>query len=123
MTLPTLARRTARIAPFKTMELLKRAHALELNGAQVIHMSIGEPDFKAPEPVMAALERAVRAGHTEYTSAQGIEPLRRAIADDYGRRHGLDIDPARIVVTAGASAALSLACCALGYGLGRWVFH
>jgi aspartate/methionine/tyrosine aminotransferase len=76
-------------------------------------MSIGEPDFKAPEPVIAALERAVRAGHTDYTSAVGIEPLRRAIAADYGHRHGLDIDPARIVVTAGASAALSLACCAL----------
>ncbi|MCX7275159.1 MAG: pyridoxal phosphate-dependent aminotransferase [Burkholderiales bacterium] len=113
MKAPALADRTHRIAPFQTMELMKRAVALQQAGHPVIHMSIGEPDFKAPEPVMAALERAVRAGHTEYTSAQGIEPLRQAIADDYGRRHGLDIDPARIVVTAGASAALSLACCAL----------
>ena len=113
MPAPTLSRRTEQIAPFHTMELMKRAAALQQAGRPVIHMSIGEPDFKAPEPVVAALERAVRAGHTEYTSANGIEPLRRAIAADYGRRHGLDIDPARIVVTAGASAALSLACCAL----------
>lgn len=113
MPVPTLSRRTAQIAPFHTMELMKRAAALQQAGRPVIHMSIGEPDFKAPEPVVAALERAVRAGHTEYTSAVGIEPLRRAIAADYGRRHGLDIDPARIIVTAGASAALSLACCAL----------
>ena len=113
MKAPTLSERTHRISPFQTMELMKRAVALQQAGHPVIHMSIGEPDFKAPEPVMSALERAVRAGHTEYTSAMGIEPLRRAIAHDYGERYGLDIDPARIVVTAGASAALSLACCAL----------
>ena len=113
MKAPALSERTHRIEPFHTMELMKRAVALQQTGHPVIHMSIGEPDFKAPEPVVAALERAVRAGHTEYTSATGIEPLRRAIAADYGHRYGLDIDPARIVVTAGASAALSLACCAL----------
>ena len=113
MTPPTLSARTARIQPFQTMELMKRAVALQQAGRPVIHMSIGEPDFKAPAPVIDALERAARAGHTEYTAATGIEPLRRAIAADYGMRHDLDIDPARIVVTAGASAALSLACCAL----------
>lgn len=113
MKAPALSDRTHRIEPFHTMELMKRAVALQQAGHPVIHMSIGEPDFKAPEPVVAALEAAVRAGHTEYTSAMGIEPLRRAIAADYGHRYGLDIDPARIVVTAGASAALSLACCAL----------
>ena len=113
MKAPALSDRTHRIEPFHTMELMKRAVALQQAGHPVIHMSIGEPDFKAPEPVVAALEAAVRAGHTEYTSAMGIEPLRRAIAADYGHRYGLNIDPARIVVTAGASAALSLACCAL----------
>ena len=113
MKAPALSDRTHRIEPFHTMELMKRAVALQQAGHPVIHMSIGEPDFKAPEPVVAALETAVRAGHTEYTSAMGIEPLRRAIAADYGQRYGLDIDAARSVVTAGASAALSLACCAL----------
>ncbi|MBP7660417.1 MAG: aminotransferase, partial [Burkholderiaceae bacterium] len=99
MKAPALSDRTHRIEPFHTMELMKRAVALQQAGHPVIHMSIGEPDFKAPEPVVAALETAVRAGHTEYTSAMGIEPLRRAIAADYGHRYGLDIDPARIVVT------------------------
>jgi aspartate/methionine/tyrosine aminotransferase len=113
MTLPPLARRTGRIAPFKTMELLKRARALELQGKPVIHMSIGEPDFTAPAPVVDALERAVRAGHTAYTGATGIEPLRRAIARHYGETYGLDVSPSRVVVTAGATGALSLACCAL----------
>ena len=113
MSLPPLAARTARIQPFHTMELLKRARALELSGKPVLHMSIGEPDFTAPEPVVAALERAVRAGHTQYTGAMGIEPLRAAIARHYGEQYGLDIAPSRVVVTAGATGALTLACCAL----------
>lgn len=113
MTLPRLSRRTGLIEPFQVMELLKRARALELSGKPVIHMSIGEPDFTAPEPVVAALDRAVRDGLTHYTGAMGIEPLRQAIADDYARRYGERIAASRIVVTAGATAALSLACCAL----------
>ena len=108
-----LARRSALIDPFHVMELTKRAAALEALGHPVIHLNIGEPDFTAPEPVVASLERAARAGHTRYTAATGLQSLREAIARDYGERHGLDIAPSRIVVTAGASAALSLACCAL----------
>jgi len=108
-----LARRTALIDPFHVMELTKRAAALEAAGHPVIHLNIGEPDFTAPAPVVAALGRAARAGHTQYTAATGLAPLREAIARDYGERYGLDIAPSRIVVTAGASAALSLACCAL----------
>jgi aspartate/methionine/tyrosine aminotransferase len=95
------------------MELAKRAGALEAAGNPVIHMNIGEPDFTAPPPVLEALERATRAGNTQYTGATGLLALRKAIARDYGERYGLDISPSRIVVTAGASAALSLACCAL----------
>lgn len=108
-----LAQRTARIAPFHVMQVVARASALQAAGHPVIQMSIGEPDFTAPPPVVAALERAARAGHTQYTAANGLAALRAAIARDYGERHGVDVDPARVVVTAGASAALSLACCAL----------
>jgi aspartate/methionine/tyrosine aminotransferase len=108
-----LASRTGKIAPFQVMELVKRAVLLEQQGRPVIHLSIGEPDFTAPEPVVAALERAARDGRTQYTAAVGLAALRDAIARDYRDRHGVDVDPARIVVTAGASAALSLACCAL----------
>lgn len=108
-----LARRTGLIAPFHVMQVVARAAALQAAGHPVIQMSIGEPDFTAPPPVVDALERAARAGHTQYTSANGLAALRTAIARDYGERYGIDVDPARIVVTAGASAALSLACCAL----------
>jgi aspartate/methionine/tyrosine aminotransferase len=108
-----LAARNANVASFEVMELVKQALALEQLGKPIIHLSIGEPDFTAPEPVVAALERAARSGQTGYTPALGITPLREAIARDYATRHGIAVDPRRIIVTAGASAALTLACCAL----------
>ncbi|HEX7684231.1 MAG TPA: pyridoxal phosphate-dependent aminotransferase [Trinickia sp.] len=111
--LTKLASRVDAIAPFYVMELVKEARLLELAGRHIIHMGIGEPDFTAPEPVIEAAERALRRGVTQYTGALGIAPLREAIAAYYQRTYGLSIDPARIVITAGASAALLLACAAL----------
>lgn len=108
-----LASRTGSIAPFQVMELVKRAVELEQQGRSIIHLSIGEPDFTAPAPVLQALQRAAQAGLTQYSSALGLTPLREAIAADYARRYGITVDPGRIIVTAGASAALTLACCAL----------
>ena len=111
--LPPLAARNARIAPFHVMELVKHADALERAGRSVIHLSIGEPDFTAPAPVVDALARAARGGDTGYTSALGIDALRRAIARWHGDEFGADVDPQRVLVTAGASGALLLACAAL----------
>jgi len=108
-----LAARVDAIAPFYVMELAKEAAQLEIAGRNIIHMGIGEPDFTAPEPVIEAAAAALRRGVTQYTGALGIAPLREAIAAHYVQTYGLYIDPARIVVTAGASAALLLACAAL----------
>ena len=109
-----LARRTDHIQPFEVMEYVKRAAELEARGKPVIHMSIGQPDFTAPPAVMDALAAAIRqGGDFGYTGATGIAPLREAIAGHYRDRYGLSIDPARVIVTAGGSAALLLACMAL----------
>ena len=111
--MPGLANRVSQIAPFEVMELVKRANRLQAQGRPVIHMSIGEPDFSAPEPVIRRLEQVARSGAHGYTPAVGIEPLRVAIAGHYQRNYGIEVDPERIIVTAGASAALTLACAAL----------
>ena len=108
-----LASRIDAIAPFYVMELAKEARTLETAGRDIIHMGIGEPDFTAPEPVIEAAAHALRRGVTQYTGALGIGPLREAISAHYQQTYGLSIDPGRIVVTAGASAALLLACAAL----------
>lgn len=95
------------------MELVKRAAALQATGRDIVHLSIGEPDFRAIPAVNDALTAAVAAGHTSYTAANGIAMLRESIAAFYEQRFGTPIDPARVIVTAGASGALSLACTAL----------
>lgn len=99
----------AQIAPFHVMEILTRAQELQAQGRDIVHMEVGEPDFPTPEPVLAAATEFLRGGHVPYTPALGIPALRRAIADFYRQRYGLDLDPRRVIVTAGASGALLLA--------------
>ncbi len=112
MTFP-LARRLEAIAPFRVMEVIKRAHELEQAGRSVIHMGIGEPDFPAAEPVLKAAARALQEGATRYTPAMGLPELREAISGHYRDTFGISVPASRIVVTAGASGALLLACAAL----------
>jgi len=122
MSLPTppslrIARRAQRVEPFYVMELAKAASAQAARAAPgerpMILLNIGEPDFTAPPLVREAAERAIRDGRSQYTAATGLPALREAISGWYATRFGLAIDPQRIVVTAGASAALQLACLAL----------
>ena len=117
VTTPRIARRAERIAPFYVMEVAKAASDLAREAAgsaqPMIFLNIGEPDFTAPPRVQAAAERAIRDGRTQYTHALGLDALRERISGWYAERFGLDVPARRIVVTAGASAALQLACLAL----------
>jgi aspartate/methionine/tyrosine aminotransferase len=112
-----LARRAERIEPFYVMEVAKAAAQLarEVAGSAspMIFLNIGEPDFTAPPLVQQAAERAIRDGLTQYTPAMGLEQLRERISGWYAQRFGVAVPARRIVVTAGASAALQLACLAL----------
>jgi len=96
------------IQPFHVMALLARARELEAAGRSIIHMEIGEPDFVTPQPVIDAGVRALAEGRTHYTPAVGLAALRERISLFYRERYGVDVDPRRIVVTPGASAALQL---------------
>jgi aspartate/methionine/tyrosine aminotransferase len=115
------AARLAHIEPFYVMELAKTAQRIAASpacdpaqgGEPMIFLNIGEPDFTAPAAVVQAAQRVLQAGQTPYTQATGIAALRERIALWYGQRFGVAVDPARIVVTAGASGALTLACLAL----------
>ena len=116
-----LAGRLAHIDPFYVMECAKVAQEIARSpacdpaqgGEPMIYLNIGEPDFTAPAPVIAAAETALRAGRTQYTNATGLPALRERISRWYARRWGVDVPARRIVVTAGASAALQLVCHAL----------
>ncbi len=104
-----IASRMREIAPFHVMELMARAAALETAGRSIIHFEVGEPDFPTAEPILDAARRFLSGGHVHYTAALGLPQLREAIAGHYAERHGIDVSPERIIVTAGASGALLLA--------------
>ena len=107
MTVKT-ADRMQLIQPFHVMALLARARELEAAGHSIIHMEIGEPDFVTPQPVIDAGIRALQDGRTHYTPATGLWALRETIAGFYQTRYGITIEPERVVITPGASAALQL---------------
>lgn len=108
------AERLEDIVPFYTMELIKQAYALEQQGRKdILHLSIGEPDFTAPPAVAQAAVHAIQQGKLQYTPAAGIPELRAAISQHYRKAFGVDVPVSRIVVTSGASGALLLACAAL----------
>jgi aspartate/methionine/tyrosine aminotransferase len=115
------ASRLEHIEPFYVMECAKAADEIARSpacdpaqgGEPMIYLNIGEPDFTAAPLVQQAAVACLQAGNTQYTQATGLLPLRECISRWYATRFGVGVAPERIVVTAGASAALQLACLAL----------
>ena len=112
-----VSQRAQRIDPFYVMEMAKAAQAIAASARHtdrpMVFLNIGEPDFTAPPLVQAAADKAIRDGRTQYTNALGLDSLRERISAWYASRFGVAVPARRIVVTAGASAALQLACLAL----------
>lgn len=112
-----IAQRAQRIEPFYVMEVAKAAsvmaHKFADTSKPMIFLNIGEPDYTAPPLVQEAAARAIAQGTTQYTPATGLPALRERISHWYSSRFGAQVAPSRIIITAGASAALQLACLAL----------
>jgi aspartate/methionine/tyrosine aminotransferase len=102
------SQRAQAISPFFAMAFSEKAARLEAQGKHVVKLNIGEPDFGAPPDVLLAMQDLARNARLPYTSALGLPELRAAIAGFYKTAHQIELDPQRIVVTAGASAALLL---------------
>lgn len=103
------ASRRSDIAPFIVMDVMERAARIEAEGGHVIHMEVGQPAAPAPQTAREAARRALEHGRIGYTTALGLPALRARIARHYGDTYGLDLDPARVVVTTGSSAGFLLA--------------
>lgn len=103
-----IAGRLRDIEPFRVVEVLTRAKALEASGQSIVHLEAGEPDFVTAEPIVEAAKRALDQGWTGYSQATGIPELKRTLSDWYQDRYGLSIAPERILITPGASGALLL---------------
>lgn len=97
------------VEPFHAMDILAEATRLMGEGKEVISMAVGQPAHPAPTTARNAAARALEAGRLGYTDALGIKSLRQAIASRYKNIYGVELDPRRVAVTTGSSAAFNLA--------------
>ena len=103
-----VARRTEEITPFLVMDVLERAHAMERQGTDIVHLEVGEPDFDIPQTVKDAVCKALDDGQTHYTHSLGDMALREAICRHYHETYGVSVHPDQVVVTSGTSPAMLL---------------
>ena len=101
------------VPPFMVMDVMAAAGRIEAAGGRVIHLEVGQPATPAPTTATAAARAALACGRIGYTETLGIPSLRARIARHYRESHGVEIDPARVVVTTGSSAGFILAFLAL----------
>ncbi len=97
------------VDPFIVMDVMEAARAAEAAGASVVHMEVGQPGTPAPRAARDALVAAMEAGPLGYTVSLGLPALRARIAKLYADWYGVDLDPARVIVTGGSSAGFILA--------------
>jgi len=101
-----LASRIADVKPSATLEVAARARALRQQGVDIVSFTAGEPDFDTPQHICEAARTAIEQGKTKYLPAAGLPELKQAVAREAGVFRGVDIDPARVVISVGAKHAL-----------------
>lgn len=99
----------SRLGTESAFVVLARAQKLASEGRDIINLGIGQPDFKTPGHIVEAAIKALRDGHHGYTPANGIAPLREAVAADLKRRHGADVNPDNVVVVPGGKPTMYFA--------------
>lgn len=104
----------ARLGTESAFEVLARAVALQAQGKDIINLGIGQPDFKTPDHVVEASIKALRDGHHGYTPANGIKPLREAVAADIQKHRGAKVDPENVLVVPGGKVTMAFAVMMLG---------
>ena len=104
-----MAAAVKRLGTESAFQVLAQAKALEDQGAEIINLGIGQPDFKTPAHIVEAAVKALRDGHHGYTPAQGIPLLRQAVAADIHNRRGIDINPDNILIVPGGKVTMFFA--------------
>src|SRR5713101_4479008 len=95
-----------RIGEENAFAVLARATNLAAQGRDIINLGIGQPDFRTPDHIVEAAVKALRDGHHGYTPANGILPLREAVAADLHRRYKAEISPAQVLVVPGGKVTM-----------------
>ncbi|MDF1608662.1 pyridoxal phosphate-dependent aminotransferase [Hoeflea sp. YIM 152468] len=100
------ASRIARIGVSKIVQIGSRAAAMKRDGAPVIVLGAGEPDFDTPDNIKIAAKAAIDRGETKYTPLDGTAALKQAIADKFGNQNGVTYAIDEITVATGAKQIL-----------------
>ena len=108
-----VSKRTEEMSSFIVMDVLERAQELERQGARIIHLEVGEPDFDTPACVKEAACKALEDGFTHYTHSLGLLELREAICEYHQLHYQVTVDPDQIIITSGSSPAIFLVFSAL----------
>src|SRR4051794_3969009 len=95
-----------RIGEENAFAVLARATQLAAQGRDIINLGIGQPDFRTPDHVVEAAIKALRDGHHGYTPANGILPLREAVAADLHKRYGAKVSPDEVMIMPGGKPTM-----------------
>ena len=95
-----------RIGEENAFAVLARATRLAAEGRDIINLGIGQPDFRTPDHIVEAAVKALRDGHHGYTPANGILPLREAVAADLHKRFGVTVSPDEVMIMPGGKPTM-----------------
>jgi aspartate aminotransferase len=109
----SLSALAGQVQPSATLAAGAKAKEMKAAGIKVFDFTLGEPDFPTPVHVRAAAQKAMDAGQTRYTAAEGLPALRQAVAQTYAQRYGLDYPADQVVISNGAKHSLHNALSAL----------
>jgi aspartate/methionine/tyrosine aminotransferase len=109
-----LAAAMGRLGTESAFEVLARATRLQQQGRSIINLGIGQPDFPTPPHIVEAAVQALRDGQHGYTPANGILPLREAVAADMALRRGFEVSPDRVVIVPGGKVTMFMAIAMFG---------
>ena len=98
----------SKVDPFIVMDVMEQARALESSGKNIVHMEVGQPSSPALSRARSKVITGIKSDTLGYTVALGLPELRQKISLLYGKWYNIDLDPSRVVITAGSSAAFIL---------------
>lgn len=96
------ARRMSRLGTESAFEVLAKAKGLEAQGRNIIHLEIGQPDFKTPANICGAGFKAMNDGYTGYGPSAGLVEFREVVAEHISETRSVNVHPDEVAVTPGA---------------------
>ena len=101
-----LAKNLQRLGTESAFKILADAKKLEAEGRKIIHLSLGQPDFKSPDHVVEATKKALDDGHHGYVLPNGIIECREAVTRKIKKLYNSDIDPERVIIMPGGKPTM-----------------